>query len=392
MELEQLAKRVSWLDDERRKDKNALVRLEEKITALEGKLAAAEQDKTDLSGEITRLRTVISRLDQFEGSITQQRTEFNRQLKEVERVTEHRDNEITALLRSEIQKYEKPITDIRKELEDVRVLRRDMQARVLEETRLGRLLEELGNNLDDLRVNEEEQSRIYRLLEDGRRQDSRRLTDLQGEVAAVRKRSDEQRGQQDVADLAIKRQETRLNELVNAEQERTNTQAAYLEKQALVAVEREAAWKEWQSRFEMVEKQSVDVETQLQSLDATFMAVKRTQDAVDDLMQRVERRINEVAEIQRLAEERFRQEWTTFKADDQKRWTNYTLSQDEQRGEIGRRFERVTERLTFTEDTLQEVQDLLQHVNEMNSQHLQTILTTMHEWSTAYERTNTNLR
>jgi len=31
-------------------------------------------------------------------------------------------------------------------------------------------------------------------------------------------------------------------------------------------------------------------------------------------------------------------------------------------------------------------------VNEMNSQHLQTILTTMHEWSTAYERTNTNLR
>ena len=392
MELEQLAKRVSWLDDERRKDKNALVRLEEKITALEGKLAAAEQDKTDLSGEITRLRTVISRLDQFEGSITQQRTEFNRQLKEVERVTEHRDNEITALLRSEIQKYEKPITDIRKELEDVRVLRRDMQARVLEETRLGRLLEELGNNLDDLRVNEEEQSRIYRLLEDGRRQDSRRLTDLQGEVAAVRKRSDEQRGQQDVADLAIKRQETRLNELVNAEQERTNTQAAYLEKQALVAVEREAAWKEWQSRFEMVEKQSVDVETQLQSLDATFMAVKRTQDAVDDLMQRVERRINEVAEIQRLAEERFRQEWTTFKADDQKRWTNYTLSQDEQRGEIGRRFERVTERLTFTEDTLQEVQDLLQHVNEMNSQHLQTILTTMHEWSTAYERTNPNLR
>jgi chromosome segregation ATPase len=392
MELEQLAKRVAWLDDERRKDKHTIVRLEEKITILEGRIGATETEKNDLSGEVTRLRANITRLDQLDASIVQQRTEFNRQLKDFEHISEQRDTEITNLLRTEIQKYENPISEIRKEVDDIRVLRRDMQARVLEETRLGRLLDELGNNLDDLRVNEEEQSRIYRLLEDGRRQDTRRLTDLQGEVGAIRKRSDEQRGQQDVIDLAVKRLETRLNELVNAEQERMNAQTAYLEKQALVAVERETAWKEWQSRFNIVEKQSVDVENQLQSLDATFMAVKRTQDAVDDLMQRVERRINEVAEIQRLAEERFRQEWTTFKADDQKRWTNYTLSQDEQRGEVGRRFERITERLTYTEDNLQDVQDLLQQVNDMNARHMQTILTTMHEWSTAYERTNTNLR
>ena len=36
-----------------------------------------------------------------------------------------------------------------------------------------------------------------------------------------------------------------------------------------------------------------------------------------------------------LTEERFRQEWVNFKADDQKRWTNYTLAQEEQQ-QIGR--------------------------------------------------------
>ena len=82
--------------------------------------------------------------------------------------------------------------------------------------------------------------------------------------------------------------------------------------------------KDWNAGSVTVEKQSVDVENQLQSLDATYLTVKRTQEAVDDLMLRVERRINEVAEVQRLAEEQFRQEWTTFKADDQKRWTPTT--------------------------------------------------------------------
>ena len=75
----------------------------------------------------------------------------------------------------------------------------------------------------------------------------------------------------------------------------------------------------------MIERQSSQLESQLQLLDTTHLTIKRIQEGVDDLMQRVERRINEIVEMQRLAEERFRQEWTTFKADDQKRWTNNIL-------------------------------------------------------------------
>ena len=87
-----------------------------------------------------------------------------------------------------------------------------------------------------------------------------------------------------------------------------------------------------------------------------------------------------------MAEERFRQEWTTFKADDQKRWTNYTLSQDEQRSDFGRRFERTSERVTYIEDSLQEIQDTLEHVNQLNAKSLEGLLAAVHEWSVSYER------
>jgi len=386
MELEQIAKRVQWLDDERRKDKNTIAQYEERILSLEGMVSAFEIKNADLKGEITRLTTVVGRMDQFDNAFALQRKEITKQIQTQEKQSQQRDDEIMSLLRTEIRTYETPIYEIRKELDICRSLKKDMQARIVEENRLARLLDELKKGHEDLRRSEEEQSRTYRLIEDGRRQDSKRLTDVQGELVALRKRADEHRGRIDLTDTTIRKLETRLNELVLAEQERSDAQVIFQEKQALVAVQREAAWKEWQTRFDTIEKQSVDVENQLQSLDATYLTVKRTQEAVDDLMLRVERRINEVAEIQRLAEERFRQEWTTFKADDQKRWTNYTLSQDEQRGENSRRFDRISERVTFVEDSLQEIQDIVQYANDLNSQNIQSLLSVIHEWASGYER------
>lgn len=388
MESEQIEKRLQWLDDERRKDKNTIVQLEERIVSLEGDLAASKHEAVEMSGEITLLKTIVARMDHFDESIAQQRKEFLNEIQNIEKQAVQRDDEIMSVLRTEIKTYDSPIYELRKDLDSVRDVKKDVQAGVVEDNRINRRIDDLGKNLEDIKRMEEEQGRVYRLIEDGRRQDSKRLTDLQGEMVALRKRSDEHRGRIDVTDTTIRRLETRLNELVISEQERSDAQAAFQEKQALVAVEREAAWKAWEERFNTIEKQSIDVENQLQSLDATYLTVKRTQEAVDDLMLRVERRINEVAEIQRLAEERFRQEWNTFRADDQKRWTNYTLSQDEQRGEFGRRFDRLSERLTFVEDSFQEIQDALQYVTELNAQSLKTLLSTIHEWASGYERSS----
>jgi hypothetical protein len=121
-------------------------------------------------------------------------------------------------------------------------------------------------------------------------------------------------------------------------------------------------------------------------LDATHRAVKRTQQNVDEVAQKVERRVLEITEIQRLAEERFRQEWVTFKADDQKRWTNYTLTIEEQRNESARQYEKLAERVTLLEDSLQEIQDIIQEMTEQTEKRLQSILALTHEWVAAYEK------
>jgi chromosome segregation ATPase len=387
MELEQIQKQVDWLDDERRKEQTRIGALEERIAGLDNYTAPLSQQIRELQSEITRLNALLGRMDSFDDSLRQIRLEQKQQFEELDKSTKKREEETEKVRRAEMHATDLAVNEIRKEIEQIADLKRSMQTRVDEESRLARLVDETRVRIDTIRRSEEEYTRTIRLMDDGRRQDNKRLTDLAGEVAAMRKRLDEDRGKIEMSTATLKKVETRVNELAVVESERRESIANFLENQALREVERERVWKEWQARFNTIESQAADVETALQTLDATHRSVKRSQQTMDEVTQKVERRINEITEIQRLAEERFRQEWATFRADDQKRWTNYTMTMEEQRSESQRQHEKLTEKVTLLEDGMQEIQDLLQQANEHTEKRMQTLLALVHEWISTYERT-----
>lgn len=392
MEVDQILKQLEWLDGERRKDKDILAKQEERIISLEGNLPAVYQQIKDLNSELTRLSAVIGRMDHYDEVLLQQRVEVNRQFEEIDKQTKKREEEVEKVRRVEMRSVDTSIAEVRKEVEGIAGLRRGLQARVEEEIRLGRLIDELRVKIQDMQRNEEEYSRTYRLIEDGRRQDAKRLVDMQGEVAALRKRADEQRGQTELLNSSFRKVDGRLAELMTVETERRESQVAFLDKQALLQVEYERSWKEWQARIDAIESKSSDVESHLTTLDETHRSIKRLKDLTDELVQRVERRVGEITEVQRLTEERFRQDWVTFKADDQKRWTNYTLTQDEQRGEILRNFEKLIEQVAQLEDNVQEQKDAIEQMVEQNEKRLQSLLTLAHDWVAEYERTEGRVR
>lgn len=387
MEDEHVQKQLDWLDEERRKAKTTQDLQEKRIGTVEAEFPALHQQINDLSGEITRMSAVLARIDQFDESVLQLRIESKQAVEVLEKQLRKRDEEAEKVRRVEIRALEENLESLRKELTAINELKRGLQTRIEEDSRLGRTIEEVRMRIDTVRRGEEEYTRTYRLIEDGRRQDAKKLTDLQGDAAALRKHVDDLRGKMELTSTTLRKIETRLNEMSTLEVERREAQAKFLENQVLLQVERDRVWKDWQARFEAIERQTSEVETNLQALDNTHREVKRSQQTLEELNQLVERRINEMAEIQRLSEERFRQEWVTFKADDQKRWTNYTLTQEEQRGEAQRQSAKLSDRMTQVEDSIQEVQDFIQQMNEQTEKRLQALLSVVHEWVTAYERT-----
>lgn len=392
MESNQVLKQLEWLNDERRKDKDILAKQEDRITTLEGNILAANQQIKDLNSEIARLSAVSGRMEDFDSDMVQLRIEINQQIEETDKQTRKREEEMEKVRRVEMRSVDTSLTEMRQDLEAISGIKRSLQARVDEEARLAQLLDDLRTKVQDIQRSEEEYLRTYRLMEDGRRQDSKRMVDLQGEVSALRKRSDAQRGEMEVVSSNLRKVELRLKETLEQNAERQEAQDSFIEKQALQQVEFERTWKEWQAQIEKNERQSEDVEIQYQSLDSTHSEVKRLKKSIEELQNRVERRIVEITEVQRLAEERFRQEWVTFKADDQKRWTNYTLTQEEQRNELSRNMENMDDRLMDLKLSLQELQDMFNQTYEETEKHLQSLLSMTHDWVAAYERIAGNNR
>jgi hypothetical protein len=106
----------------------------------------------------------------------------------------------------------------------------------------------------------------------------------------------------------------------------------------------------------------------------------------------LERRSAEAAEMQRLAEERFRQDWAAFLADDQKRWTTHMLLRDEQWREHDRLNAKQLERLDTLEDQMAEALDLLRHWQAMDAQRLQSLLGLLRDMAAEYDQDFTQTR
>lgn len=386
MELDELAKRLDWLEKEHRKDRDVIADLQQKLAAYEGNAGRLQNQIKEVSGELSRFSPLAARLDQFDTMLTQYRSEFSKSIDEVEKRRLKHEREVDDRRRVELEALNKSIFEIRNSLDAFNELRRGLQARAEEDSRLARLITELEKKIKDFNLVDDELRRGIRIAEDARKQDAKRLTDIQGDLAAIRKRAEEARERADLNADTIRQLDARVNELMASETDRRLAQMQFIEQQNLAQVDRERAWKEMQLRFEAFARQTATLDQQLLTLDETQRSVKRSQEAFEEMNTRLERRINEITEMQRLAEDRFRQEWVTFKADDQKRWTNYTLTQDELNKDLHVELDKLNQRLAAIDDVTQGMQDLLQQTTEATETHLQELMNWAHEFLANYER------
>jgi len=390
MEFEQIIKRLDWLDEEHRKDKGTIEALTQLASSLEGDLKAANRKIKELSTQMSRLSTAAARIEQYDAALAQQRTDIFKYIDDAGIKHQDQQTEIDKRYQLQFAGINKSVADFRKTKERIAEIKRDLKAYADEESRLSRLSAEWEMRMQAMVKTVEDVQHEQKAAEEPRRQDSKRLADLQGELSAARKRLDESREKNDLFTDSIRRIETRLNEILANEAERRQTQANFIEMQARSQVERDRTWKEWEESLNTLRKQSETMDRNLQDWEVAQRAMKRTQETYEEIVQKFERRINEITEMQRLAEDRFRQEWVTFKADDQKRWTSFTLSQDETHKDTYGSLIKNEERLTSLEDLTQTQQDVLQQTKDANEQLFQGMLAQIHELLSSYERIMSN--
>jgi chromosome segregation ATPase len=385
MEFEQIIKRLDWLDEEHRKDKASLAQITDRLASFEANFNVINQQIKELTKDISLISSTSARVDQFDEAVKNYRTELVKRIDEAEKHFTKNQNEVDKRYRLEFDGVNRSLESLQKS-SDTTDLRRKLDARLQEEQRVSRSLTELDAKISQEINTNKDILLTVKLNEENQRQDAKKTTDLQGDIVTIRKRVDELKNKIELYPDSIRRLESRLAEIASSEAERRQSQKSFIEQQSLVQIDRDQIQKELKDRIEKMGKQSQLLEAQLQEWDSVQRAVRRAQEVYEEITQKFERRINEITEIQRLSEDRFRQEWVTFKADYQKRWTSYTLSQDEQFRDTNTEIQKLSERFAPIEDLSQTQQDILQQTKEANEEYLHGLLAQIHELLSAYER------
>jgi chromosome segregation ATPase len=386
MDNDQLEKHLDWLDEERRKDKALLSALEERLLDMEGSLDSLSKKDQEMDSDLTRLRTTVTKVDDFEAELSSLRVDRKKEIKDQEKLYKGWIADAKKLLAAQIKGLETQQKKILDDFKRVNELEKAMGIREEEESRINNSLRELEKSFSDVQKGFKGIEQDAKTLKVQRQKDIKRIADIQGEISAVRKRMDEMRGFMDLVKNDYQKIKSRVQELESSRRELQKEQEDFLEEGILRQTERETAWKNWITRFDGIEKQAKDLDDQMTKLDTTHRNVKRMQEKLSDLSALLDRRVNEITELQRIADEKFRVEWNTFVADDQKRWKNYTLSQKEESKLLERQYKDGEGRISVLEDGLQEIEDQLTQISSYSESQLQSLLTLMREWAGEFEQ------
>ncbi len=377
--LNQLEKKVQWLDDERRKDKSDLASLLNQIKSLISENTSLRQSLKETDDRISELSIKLSSFEKYDARIERMQTDLTKKIKESEEKLDSVSAEQIKRFKFELENVNKAVTNLVPISGSITDVQTELKSHQVEFTRLTRAIEEVKDKVTSVGRFDEDYKRSLRLIEESTRQDAKRISDLQGEVIAQRKRLEENRSRMDLIGDNFRPLENRINELQNLDKERREAQSAFFDRINLQMIERDKVFKEWNERFTRIENINTDLDSQMATLDNTNKVVNKSVAALDEVTQRFDRRINEISEINRLNDERFRQEWTSFKVDDQKRWTNYVLGQEEQHRELNRELEKFQPQIDELRTAIKVVQDSLEQISQESVKRFQSILRTYQE-------------
>lgn len=357
MDVNQAARMIEWLDEERRRDKATISTLQERLAqqqdmmeTLTKRLNSMESDQTVLRGEMRGGGRDSESLDLL-------RKEMQQMIEQVEakRLTAEREAERRAELARE--STARPVREMSEKLTKLERQTTELPAINVEKDRLSGVVANIQQRVDDLFKRLEEPDRRLAFLEEQRRQDARRLSEMESEMPEVRKQIDSFKPKVTLIEELSLRNERKIQEVSAGDRDRREQIQQFIDQQTLLDQERDQQVKALLERYgEQDSAMQRNIE-RFETWSEAYRDMKKIIDDFERIGDRLERRINEVAEMQRLSEERFRQEWNDWRSDDQKRWKQFTLSNDEVWRLHDKEFERFVQRLSDMEELFPPLQD-----------------------------------
>jgi len=350
MDVMQTARMIEWLDEERRRDKSTISQLEARSREQQDVIDQLKRQLNGLENELSAQRSQFMPINREPELLEIFRKEFGDIIEGMEskRLTAERELERRQELARE--NLMNPVRNLETELEKFKETMKEFSGARAERERISAAMVALQQRVEDLNKQIEVPTRRIDLLEEQRRQDTRRLSEIQTTLPELSKSLEQSATRLELIEGLTRSNEKRIIETQNADSNRREEMQQFLDQQNLIAQQREQQLNEIKQQ---VSQYDDDIRRNLERFEAWADTHRQMRKIVGDFERigdRLERRINEVAEMQRLSEERFRTEWNDWIDEDQLRWKEFTVNNDE----AWRIHNKEQQELRATLDTLRE--------------------------------------
>ncbi len=352
MEINQIASMIEWLDEERRRDKALIATLEERVAqqsnsvdSMQRRVDTVESDQTLIKQEALPAKREHDIIDQVRHDMEQMLENAEARRLTAEREAERR----LELQRENIQRAVAELSEKADRLERQLANISDIQT---EGDRLANAMRLINQEVDDLTKKLEGPDRRLSFLEEQRRTDARRLAEIESEMPEVKKSVDNQLPKLALLEELAVRNERRIQDFNNADRERRDQIQQFIDQQQLMVQQRDQQLADLTKRFGVHDEELQKNIERFEVWAGAYREMKRIVDDFNRIGDRLERRIGEASEMQRLSEERFREEWNDWRDEDQKRWKQLTLSSDEVWRNHDREFANFIRRIDSLEETI----------------------------------------
>ncbi|MCD6290960.1 MAG: hypothetical protein J7M34_10700 [Anaerolineae bacterium] len=325
MDTTQLSQMVTWLDEEHRKDRDEITKLQQQIEAQSTLIQEQARRIQDLEGRLASTQAQLTRFEQLEQSIEQLKSEVTLMIQHLEEGMLRSEREMERSRLSDREATTRTIAEIRKEISRIGRIEEELDVRKTEDQRLGELMMELRHQITALSKDLDERTRNIPYFVEQRNQDAKRIAQLQQETIELFKRIDAVTNRLPLLEANIQKASQAVEAVLPIPAELRHAQESFIEQVKLAQVDQERQLRDFHDEI-MEHRDTIAAQQQrFRELTEAAEASKRAVQAIEQFQQAIQREQNQVAELQRLSEERQRKALDTFREEYEKRWQKEML-------------------------------------------------------------------
>ncbi len=384
MDLTQLSQMVAWLDEEHRRDREEIARLDQRLQAMAIEKQEQSRRIQDLEGRLASTHAQLTRFTQIEQALQQLKNEVVVLLdKQTEaRLQAERETERARL--SDRDVLTRGVAELRKEMGRLQRIEEDLAARQAEDQRLGDMLLALRQSLNNVSKDLDERTRTLPYMVEQRAQDNKRIAQIQAETVELLKRTDALANRFPLVEERVQRLDKEYLRIQPIPDQLRQAQQTFIEAQKLAEAERQRQMAQWEQEFatqrEQIEKQAL----KQRDFDARYEAAGRALKGLEEFQAQIVHGQKQINELQRLAEERQRKELADWQGENEQRWKKETLrweyttqEQLKVNQKLSERFPRLEKHLALLQREVEAIWRVQENLGDAQLQSAQKLVDTV---------------